>query len=312
MNKLAFVFPGQGSQTIGMCADLARHNSLVQETFALASAELGYDLWQRVQAGPEEALNRTEVTQPALLSASYAIWQLWCAKQGRRPDVVAGHSLGEYAALVCAGVLDFTAAVSLVQQRGRLMQQAVPAGQGGMAAIIGLDEAAVDQICDQAAADGAVSAANFNAPGQVVIAGTAAAVERACAGARSRGAKMAKPLDVSVPAHCVLMQPAAEAFAEVLEALPFKPPAIPIIQNTDADVNSDPDIIRKTLLEQLYRPVRWRQSVLKMAGMGVTQSVECGPGRVLTGLGRRISKAINHHALNDAATLEQTLRAVAA
>ncbi|MGI9228697.1 MAG: ACP S-malonyltransferase [Gammaproteobacteria bacterium] len=311
MGKLAFVFPGQGSQAIGMCADLAVHFPLVSDSFDVASAALGYDLWQVVQAGPAAELNRTEITQPALLSAGYAIWQVWQQRQGRQADILAGHSLGEYTALVCAGVLEFAAAVKLVQRRGQLMQAAVSADAGGMAAIIGLDDEAITGLCEQAAEGAVLSAANFNSPGQVVIAGELAALERACTLAKSIGAKMAKRLDVSVPSHCALMQTAADTFAADLQAVEFAAPQIPVVQNVDAQHHTDPASIRTILLQQLYRPVCWRQSITGMRAAGVDRIVECGPGKVLAGLIKRIDKTIDCYNIQDTTSLDNTLEEVA-
>ncbi|WP_172151147.1 MULTISPECIES: ACP S-malonyltransferase [Pseudomonas] len=295
--SLAFVFPGQGSQSLTM---LAGHGSqqVVIDTFAEASEALGYDLWALIQQGPEEQLNQTDKTQPAILAASIALWRLWRAEGGLQPAFVAGHSLGEYTALVAAGSLAFAEAVKLVELRGQLMQQAVPAGQGGMAAILGLDDADVLAACTEAAQGEVVSAVNFNAPGQVVIAGSAAAVARAVEACKARGAKRAMPLPVSVPSHCALMRPAAERFAEAVAAVAWQAPQIPLVQNVSASVIADLDTLKADLLAQLYSPVRWVESIVCMAERGVTDLVECGPGRVLSGLNKRCVKGINTYNLD--------------
>ena len=297
-SSLAFVFPGQGSQAVGMLAELGSQHGVIRDTFAEASAALGYDLWALTQEGPAEELNRTDRTQPAILCASIALWRLWQAEGGAQPAFVAGHSLGEYSALVAAGSLPFADAVRLVELRGQLMQQAVPAGQGGMAAILGLDDDTVRAACAEAAQDEVVSAVNFNAPGQVVIAGAAAAVERAIEACKARGAKRAMALPVSVPSHCALMRPAAEQFAAAVEASAWQVPQIAIVQNTTAAVPADLDSLRAELLAQLYSPVRWVESIVTLAGQGVTELVECGPGKVLSGLNKRCAKGVNTHNLD--------------
>ncbi len=296
--SIAFVFPGQGSQSLGMLAEQGAQQPLVLDTFAEASAALGYDLWALTQQGPEEQLNRTDRTQPAILCASVALWRLWLAEGGVRPTFVAGHSLGEYSALVAAGSLDFADAVRLVERRGQLMQQAVPAGQGGMAAILGLEDADVLAACAEAAQGGVVSAVNFNAPGQVVIAGAADAVERAIEACKARGAKRAMALPVSVPSHCALMRPAAERFAEAVEAINWQAPQIPLVQNVSAAVVADLATLKRDLLAQLYSPVRWVESMVCLADNGVADLVECGPGRVLSGLNKRCVKGVNTHNLD--------------
>jgi [acyl-carrier-protein] S-malonyltransferase len=295
---LAFVFPGQGSQSLGMLAELAAQHDSIRATFAEASDALGYDLWALTQQGPEESLNQTDKTQPAILTASIALWRLWQAEQGAKPAFVAGHSLGEYSALVAAGSLPFADAVKLVERRGQLMQQAVPAGQGGMAAILGLEDADVLAACAEAAQGDVVSAVNFNAPGQVVIAGSAAAVERAIEACKARGAKRAMPLPVSVPSHCALMKPAAERFAESVAAVAWQAPSIPLVQNVSAAVVTDLATLERDLLAQLHSPVRWVESIVNLAGQGVTELVECGPGKVLSGLNKRCVKGINTHNLD--------------
>lgn len=281
-----------------MLADHGAQQKLVLDTFGEASEALGYDLWALTQQGPEEQLNQTDKTQPAILTASIALWRLWLAEGGAKPAFVAGHSLGEYSALVAAGSIGFADAVKLVERRGQLMQQAVPAGQGGMAAILGLEDADVLAACAEAAQGDVVSAVNFNAPGQVVIAGSAAAVERAIEACKARGAKRAMALPVSVPSHCALMKPAAERFAESVEALNWQAPQIPLVQNVSAAVVSDLATLKADLLAQLYSPVRWVESMVRLSGQGVTDLVECGPGKVLSGLNKRCVKGINTHNLD--------------
>lgn len=308
MTKLAFVFPGQGSQAVGMLADLAEAHQVVTTTFAEASEALGYDLWQLVQSGPEEQLNQTEFTQPALLSASVAVWRV-CQEAGiTSPDVVAGHSLGEYSALVAAGSLQFSDAVKLVQQRGQFMQSAVPVGQGGMAAVLGLDDAQVKEICQAASTDNEwVQAANFNAPGQVVIAGSNKALEAAIEQLKAAGAKRAMPLAVSAPFHSALMQPAADKMAETLAGISIESPAIKLIQNVDAQYHTDPDSIRKNLVAQMCGAVLWTDTMLAMAEDGVETVVECGPGKVLSGLNKRIDKRLGSLSVNSVDSLAKTL-----
>ncbi len=296
--SLAFVFPGQGSQSLGMLSELGAQQHVIIDTFAEASAALGYDLWALTQQGPEEQLNQTDKTQPAILAASVALWRLWQAEGGPRPAFVAGHSLGEYSALVAAGSLPFADAVKLVELRGQLMQQAVPAGQGGMAAILGLEDADVLAACAEAAQGEVVSAVNFNAPGQVVIAGSAAAVERAIEACKAKGAKRAMALPVSVPSHCDLMRPAAERFAASVEAIAWQAPQIPLVQNVSAAVVADLDALKRDLLAQLYSPVRWVESMVAMGDRGVTSLVECGPGKVLSGLNKRCVKGVSTYNLD--------------
>lgn len=296
--SLAFVFPGQGSQSLTMLAEHGAQRPLILETFAEASESLGYDLWALTQQGPEEQLNQTDKTQPAILTASVALWRAWLAENTARPAFVAGHSLGEYSALVAAGSLSLAAAVKLVEHRGQLMQQAVPAGQGGMAAILGLEDADVLAACAEAAQGEVVSAVNFNAPGQVVIAGGAAAVERAIEACKARGAKRALPLPVSVPSHCALMRPAAERFAEAVAAIDWQAPQIALVQNVSAAAVTDLEGLKRDLLAQLYSPVRWVESIVGLSAQGVTDLVECGPGKVLSGLNKRCVKGINTHNLD--------------
>lgn len=307
MTKIAVVFPGQGSQALGMLADLAANYPVVEETFAEASSVLGYDLWQLVQQGPAEELNKTWQTQPALLAASVAIWRVWQQQNGTRPVFMAGHSLGEYSALVCAGVLDFKQAISLVELRGKLMQEAVPEGTGAMSAIIGLDNDAIAKACEESAQGQVVSPVNFNSPGQVVIAGNKEAVERAGAACKAAGAKRALPLPVSVPSHCALMKPAADKMAVALEDVTFSTPQYPVVNNVDVKVETSPEAIRSALVRQLYNPVRWTESVEFMAAQGVEHLVEVGPGKVLTGLTKRIVDTLTAAAVNDSASLTAAL-----
>jgi [acyl-carrier-protein] S-malonyltransferase len=304
MSKFAIVFPGQGSQAIGMLADLGEQYDVVKKTFAEASEALGYDLWALVQDGPVENLNETFRTQPALLTASVAIWRVWQELGLEQPENLAGHSLGEYSALVCAGVIDFKEAIKLVELRGQLMQEAVPAGVGAMYAIIGLDDEAIAKACEEAAQDEVVSPVNFNSPGQVVIAGNKAAVERAGALCKEAGAKRALPLPVSVPSHCALMKPAADKLAVALEAPEFNAPALPVINNVDVIAETDPAKIKSALVRQLYSPVRWTEGVQAMNEQGVEKLLELGPGKVLTGLTKRIVKTMTAAAVNDTASLD--------
>lgn len=307
MTDFAMVFPGQGSQAVGMLAELAEQYPIVTETFAQASDVLGYSLWDLVQNGPEEELNKTWKTQPALLAASVAIWRVWQEKQGKMPQMMAGHSLGEYSALVCAGVIDFAAAIKLVELRGKLMQDAVPAGTGAMYAIIGLDNDAIAKACEEAAQGQVVSPVNFNSPGQVVIAGNKEAVERAGVLCKEAGAKRALPLAVSVPSHCALMKPAADKLAVALQEIEFKQPEIQVVNNVDVIAQTDANAIRDALVRQLYNPVRWTETVELIAEKGITQLLEIGPGKVLTGLTKRISKEMNAAAVNDIASLDVAL-----
>jgi len=290
-----------------MLSGLATDYSQVVDTFEQASDVLGYDLWQLVQEGPGDELNETDKTQPAMLAAGVAVWRVWQDTGGAVPAMLAGHSLGEYTALVCAGALDFQAAVSLVEERGRCMQSAVPAGTGAMAAILGLDDEAVALVCEQAAAGDVVSPVNYNSPGQVVIAGQVEAVQRAIALAKETGAKRAVQLPVSVPSHCALMRPAAEQFADRLSQAVIKTPSIRVIQNVDATLRDDPDTIRENLDRQLYSPVQWVASVQAMGKQGVTRIIEAGPGKVLTGLCKRIDKTITATAVFDEPSLKSAL-----
>lgn len=304
---LAFVFPGQGSQQVGMLAELAAVHPVIEETFAEASTALGYDLWALVQSGPEEKLNSTEVTQPALLTASVALWRLWVQQGGAMPTVMAGHSLGEYSALVCAGAMTLEAGVKLVQLRGELMQQAVPFGTGAMAAILGLDDASVKAACALAAEGDVVAPVNYNCPGQVVIAGEKLAVERAMAACKAAGAKRAIALPVSVPSHCSLMKPVAEEMASALASAALVMPAVPVVQNVTAQLVDSVENLRKNLVEQLYSPVLWTDSVAAMVDQGIQITIECGPGKVLSGLNKKINKSLEVVSLADQVSFEKAL-----
>ena len=310
MSKFAIAFPGQGSQSVGMLAELAEAYPIIKETFAEASAVLGYDLFELVMQGPAEELNKTWKTQPALLTSSVALWRLWQAQGGATPAVMAGHSLGEYSALVCAGALNFSDAVKLVELRGQAMQRAVPEGVGAMAAIIGLDNDSIAANCEKAAQDQVVSPVNFNSPGQVVIAGHKEAVERANVLMKESGAKRALPLPVSVPSHCALMKPAAEELAIALEKLEIQAPVIPVINNADVATVTDPAAIKDALVRQLYSPVRWTETVERMASEEITFEIEMGPGKVLSGLVKRIDKRVDGSAINDVAGLQDALSKV--
>ena len=305
--SLAFVFPGQGSQSVGMLKELAENFSVVEVTFKEASDVLGYDLWSLVQNGPAEKLNSTDITQPAMLASGVATWRIWQAKGGATPVMMAGHSLGEYTALVCAGSLDFTDAIKLVSQRGKFMMEAVPAGTGAMAAILGMDDDAVRQVCADAAEGDVLEAVNYNSPGQVVVAGNKAAIDRVTVLAKERGAKRALELPVSVPSHCALMKPAADKLAEVLAGVTFNAPTIPVINNVNVASVSSADDIRDALARQLYSPVRWVETIEKMATDGVDSVIECGPGKVLVGLNKRINKELKTTALVDMASFEAAL-----
>lgn len=305
--SLAIVFPGQGSQTIGMLSDLANQYPVVHSSFEEASERLGMDLWDLAQNGPESDLNKTKNTQPVLLTVSVACWRLWLENNGSLPTYLAGHSLGEYSALVCGGSLEFTDAVALVADRGRSMQEAVPEGEGAMAAILGLDDEKVDAICKQLSSQHIVSAANFNSPGQVVIAGQIEAVNQAVIALKEAGAKRAKILSVSVPSHCVLMDRAAAELATRLEEVTFKNASIPIIQNVDATPRTDSKEIKHALIKQLSQPVLWSESVLKMKENGVKRIIECGPGKVLAGLCKRIDRELDAQAIFDVDSLQKAM-----
>ncbi len=306
---IAFVFPGQGSQSIGMLAALGAAAPVVRAAFDEASQALGEDLWQLAQQGPEEKLNDTRYTQPVLLVAAVATWRAWLAAGGARPTMMAGHSLGEYSALVCAGALTLAEGVKLVAERGSLMQAAVPAGTGGMAAILGLDDDAVRTACAQVAQGEVVAAVNLNAPGQVVIAGGKAAVERAIEACRAAGAKRAIALPVSVPSHCELMRPAAGQLAVRLQSLALKVPTIAVINNVDVAVAASADAVRDALVRQLYSPVRWVETVTKLTADGANIIIECGPGKVLTGLNKRIAKDAECLCIQDPESLAAALTA---
>ncbi len=308
MTRLAYVFPGQGSQSVGMMAAWEEHQNIVQAVYAEASAVLGYDLWAVVSDGPEASLNKTEITQPAMLCAGVASWRIVSEQAAMpAPSMMAGHSLGEYTALVCANSLALGAAVKLVARRGQLMQAAVAEGEGSMAAIIGLGDEEVIEAC-HLVSSGVVEAVNFNAPGQVVIAGETAAVELAMARARELGAKRVLPLPVSVPSHCALMKDAAEALALELESVSFEMPQLPVIHNQSAAVASSTDEIRERLKLQLFQPVKWVASIEHMHSQGIEGLIECGPGKVLTGLARRINKSLQAFAIFDAMSLQKTLQ----
>lgn len=312
MQKFGFVFPGQGSQKVGMLAELLAEQAVVGDTFAEASEVLELDLREIVQHNSDGLLDQTHITQPALLTASVALWRLWRQQGAPLPELLAGHSLGEYSALVCAGVLSFTDALAMVHRRGQYMQEAVPMGAGAMAAIIGMEDSQIGEICRKVAQDSVVAPANFNAPGQTVIAGEAQAVERAMAACKAAGAKRALPLNVSVPSHCELMKPAAERLAGVLSETPFNAPDIPVVQNINGRISKSPDEIRENLLKQLFMPVQWVDSILCMRDFGIGRIVECGPGKVLSGLVRRIEPQIECNNIEDGSSLEQARAAVSA
>ncbi len=305
--SLAFLFPGQGSQSVGMLKELADATPVIRRTFDEASEALSYDLWSLVQNGPEEDLNRTDRTQPAMLAAGVAVWRAWVERGGQHPEVMAGHSLGEYTALACAESIAFPDAIALVADRGRFMQEAVPEGEGAMAAILGLDDADVRAVCAEAAGGQVAEAVNFNAPGQVVIAGNREAVARAVKLAQERGAKRAVNLPVSAPSHCALMKPAAERLANRLADVKLALPKVPVIHNADVARAQDVEGIRQRLVEQLYSPVRWVETIQAMTADGIDRAVECGPGRVLAGLCRRIDRSLSAVAVYDPASLDKAL-----
>jgi len=308
MIKTAFLFPGQGSQSVGMMSALADEFSQVETTFEEASAVLGYDLWAMVVNGPAEELNKTEVTQPAMLVSGIATWRVWQELGGAQPDFLAGHSLGEYSALVAAGVMPFSDAVAIVAERGRLMQQATPAGTGAMAAVLGLDDQALRDICNEVTGDEVVACANFNAPGQVVISGNKNAVETAGELAKQAGARRVLPLPVSVPSHCLLMKPAAAKLQELLLNVHFSDSALPVIQNADVRSYADAEQVREALARQLWQPVRWTETIQSLLDSGVNRFVECGPGKILAGLNRRITKQSTVFALIGRAAIEDAMQ----
>jgi len=308
--KTGFIFPGQGSQKVGMLSELAEQFDSVQSTFTEASEVLGYDLWKLIQEGPAEELSKTHITQPAILTSSVAIWRLWNEQGGGAPDLVAGHSLGEYSALVCAGVLAFTDAVGLVHKRGLYMQNAVPLGVGAMAAIVGLEDDKVVAACDEARQGEEVAAVNFNSPGQVVIAGHTGAVARAGDLCKAAGAKRALPLPVSAPFHSILMKPAAEQFATDLEAVALSTPEIPVMQNFGLETPESPDRIRENLVNQIFNPVPWVATINKFADAGISRVLEIGPGKVLNGLNKRIAPEMAVLSINESAGLNDALSQV--
>ena len=307
MTKLAIVFPGQGSQAVGMLAEMAGVEESVLRTFEEASDVLGYNLWSLVQDGPDEKLNQTEFTQPSLLASSIALWRIWQEKGGMQPDIVAGHSLGEYSALVCANTLNFDDALRLVQKRGQYMQSAVPVGVGSMAAILGLEDQQVVDLCAEALEGDVVQAVNFNSPGQVVIAGHTAAVERTIALCKESGAKRAMLLAVSAPFHSQLMQPAAERMSDELDQVEIRPPAFAVVQNVQARPETDPGRIRKNLVLQMDHAVLWTDTVKYLVSEGIDTVIECGPGKVLSGLNRRIERNLESSVISDPESLASAL-----
>lgn len=309
MPNFAFVFPGQGSQAVGMLNGFA-DNQVVRDTIAEASDALGFDLWAMIAEGPKESLDLTTNTQPVMLSTSVAFYRAWLAAGGKVPSLVAGHSLGEFSALVAAGVIDFKDAVKLVRFRAQAMQEAVPVGEGGMAAILGLSDADVIAACAEAAQGEVVEPANFNAPSQLVIAGHKGAIARACDIAKAKGAKRALPLSVSAPFHSSLLKPASDRLRDYMANLTFSMPKIPLINNVDVAIVNDTAAIKDALVRQAASPVRWVETINKMAGMGITSAVECGPGRVLAGLSKRINEAVTGEAIYDQATLDKVLEAL--
>ena len=305
--QLAFVFPGQGSQSLGMLAELSELHPVISETFAEASEGAGVDLWALSRQGPEEMLNRTEYTQPALLAAGVAVWRAWQQAGGALPAQLAGHSLGEYSALVAAGALSLKDGAHLVRIRGQLMQDAAPAGTGAMAAVIGADDALVADVCAAASGTQVVVPANYNSPGQIVIGGDAGAVDQALAMLAERGVRKAVKLAVSVPSHTPLMREAANRLAETMAGLHWALPAIPVVQNVDAAVADEVDAIRDALVRQLYLPVQWTRCVEALAARGATRIGECGPGKVLAGLAKRIDKSLDARALGSLPDFESAL-----
>ncbi len=302
-SKLAFVFPGQGSQKVGMLKEIARQFSVVTDTFTEASDALGYDLWDMVQNGEQEQLNLTERTQPILLASSIALWRVWSERNGAQPAMLAGHSLGEFSALVCAQSISFSDAMTLVRARGQFMQTAVPVGEGSMAAVLGLEDDVIIDICTKTGAE----AVNFNSPGQVVIAGRVAAVDQAIVLLKEAGAKRAMPLPVSAPFHTSLMRPAADKLAEKISELDIVTPAIPVVHNVHAQTENDPEKIKELLVQQLYSPVRWTSCIQTMVSAGIEKTLECGPGKVLSGLSKRIDRSLSGYNIEEPAALEKAL-----
>jgi len=307
MSHIAFVFPGQGSQKIGMLSELAQDHALIKQTFDEASDVLGYDMWELIQQGEQEQINLTERTQPILLASSVAIWRLWNEHNGTQPSQMAGHSLGEWSALVCSGVVDFADALKIVRARGQFMQQAVPVGEGAMAAIIGLEDQAILDACSNAQSLGVVDAVNFNAPGQVVIAGSNGAVEVAMDACKAAGAKRALPLPVSAPFHTSLMKPAADNLADLVNSVTFSAPQVPVVHNVHAKTESNPETIKALMLEQIYSPVKWVDCVNQLKNNGATTLIECGPGKVLSGLSKRIDREISSLATDNVADFTAAL-----
>jgi len=305
--QLAFVFPGQGSQSVGMLAELSESHAVVRATFEEASDGAGVDLWALSQGGPEEMLNRTEYTQPALLAAGIAVWRAWQSQGGPRPSVLAGHSLGEYTALVAAGALSLKDGAHLVRIRGQLMQEAAPAGTGAMAAVLGADDALVEAVCIEASNSEVVVPANYNSPGQIVIGGDTAAVDRALALLQEKGVRKAVKLAVSVPSHTPLMREAANRLAETMAGLQWRMPSLPVVQNVDAKAHDGVDAIRDALVRQLYLPVQWTRCVEALAAQGVTRIAECGPGKVLAGLVKRIDKSLDARAIGTVGDFETAI-----
>jgi [acyl-carrier-protein] S-malonyltransferase len=306
-SNLAIVFPGQGSQSLGMMDNLIALDPSVKKIFSIGSEILGYNILEIISSGPEEKLNETEITQPALLLTSYAAWLLWKKRSDLTPVVLAGHSLGEYTALLCADVINLEDAVNLVSERGKFMQRSVPANVGAMAAILGLTDEKIEQLCEDASGNEIVSAANYNSPGQVVISGHKIAVKRVIDMAKKVGAKRAMLLPVSVPSHCPLMRHAADEFSKLLNTIAFNDPKIPVLQNVDAKLKTKSDEIKPILLEQLYKPVRWVDSINTIHSLGVTKIIECGPGKVLRGLIKRIENSFELFSIQDKTSLENTL-----